>query len=76
MDFRRDNEKSVYKIGLAIGYYFSYVLFFSMMYFVLTKTGFITRLWSVNYFIFIAIFLVLNLIYRLFKKLFKREATS
>lgn len=65
MDFSKENEKLSFRVGKPIGFLFSYLLFFSIFFFVLPRLGLSI---PVNYFIFVGIFLVLYLIYAFIKK--------
>ena len=67
MDFKKENERKSYVIGKKAGFLFSYLLFFSMMWFVFTKFKWL----SFNYFYWIGIFIGIYILYMLIKKIIK-----
>ncbi len=71
MDFSKDNEKFSYKSGYQLGELFSYVLFFSMLFFINSKLPLKNNI-QLNYGYYIAILIGVYIIYKLFKKTSKR----
>jgi len=75
MDFTKKTEKNSYRIGKAIGFLFSYTLFTSMTFYMLTKFHKLA-LTLQNYIYALLIALIFALIVFGIKKLFKRGRPS
>jgi hypothetical protein len=65
VDFSKEYEKKSYRIGKTAGFLFSYLLFFSILFFILTKLG---VKFPINYFFYILIIFAPYIIYMLIKK--------
>ena len=68
MNFIKGTESVSYTIGKTCGFLFSFLLFFSMLFFILTRF----KIVSWNYFYYIAIVFGVYLLFKLIKRLFAK----
>ena len=68
MDFTKDTERITYRTGYKIGFAASYLLFFSMLWYILTKFKAI----KIPYIYFVGAFLIVLLLYTMLEKPLRR----